>query len=94
MEQIGAGLKNYLGNKIEQAKGKPKQTREQSLADEIWNFFGKPKRGEPMSFPMIMGFIRNRTFYYVNDTFREIVKSDCENPMTLFLSKMRKPKDE
>jgi hypothetical protein len=66
-------------------------TREQALADEIYNFFSKK-----LSFGTIMGIIRNKGYLAVYEIFQETKRSKWEydKKLPLFLSLIKKQKIE
>ena len=59
-------------------------TKEQSLAEEVWTFFGKQ-----LSFPRIMREIKGVGYQYVYETFQHIKKNPVDSPSALFIWRMR-----
>lgn len=76
-------------NKIELKKFvliKKNQSKEQMLADEIYNYFGKQ-----IAFPRLMFYIKNWGYHFTRENFEQSKKADIP-VLPLFLSKFKKTK--
>lgn len=60
-------------------------TKEQVLADEIWNYFGKK-----LPFARIMKIIKTNGHQKVYESWNEVRQSDFQNPLSLFIWKTSK----
>lgn len=85
------GKEEYIKKMCARANNKRITTREQTLADEIYKFFGKK-----LPFGTIMGIIRNKGYLATYENFQETKKSKWEHTkkLPLFLSLVRKQKIE
>lgn len=62
-------------------------SKENFLADEIWNFFK-----QEIAFPRIMKIIKEKGYQAVYQIFNEVRRSKSKNPPALFLWKIKKEK--
>ena len=67
-------------------------TKEQSLAEEIWIYFGKDKGFQGLNFPRIMSLIKTKGYQFIFETFEEIKKGDGKNKKALFIWKAKQIK--
>lgn len=67
--------------------GSTAHTKEQALAEEIFNHFGKKIR-----YPMLMGIIKTQGEQAVRELFNETIKGEAKNPLALFMWKIGKNK--
>lgn len=62
-------------------------TKEQLLADDIWNYFYKK-----LPFPRIMRMIKEKGDQAIYEVWNEVKQSDCKDPLALFIWKTKKNK--
>lgn len=79
---------NYL-QKLKTRVNKRIKTREQALADTLYEFFGRK-----LEFKVIMGIIRNKGYQAVREIFGEVKQAKAKNPVALFLWFVKREKVE
>lgn len=78
-------LLNYTPRKVKNL------TKEQLLAEDVWNFLGKPKKGYG-SFPSLMSIIKKYGTQWVYECFNETRQADCDDRGKLFMWKIGQAK--
>ena len=64
------------------------QTKEQTLAAEIWRHFGKQ-----VSFPLLMKLITRYGWQWVFECYQHVLRAEkCNNPIALFLWRVKQAK--
>ena len=76
--------KGYL-SKFKKAKDRGPRSRNEWVAEQVWNYFGKQKKGSRLSYPAILGMIRNKGTEVVYQIWNDLRQSDPRNRESLFL---------
>lgn len=85
MEQLFATTPSkYSVGKQEKSARVKIFSREQELADQIWNYFGKK-----LPFPRIMKMISGNGYQAVYEIWNEVKNSDAKNHLSLFIWKIK-----
>lgn len=81
-------FKARISKKTGGAKNLGPHTAEQAVADQIWQYFGKKPKSDPLGFPALMGMIGRIGRQAVYEIWNGIRHSDPRNRESLFLHKV------
>ena len=70
--------------KFEKTANSKNLTKEQSLAEEIWLYFGKS-----IHFARIMRDIKRKGYQFIFEIFQEVKKSEAKDKKALFIWKIK-----